>query len=512
MYNILIVDDEYLARNKLHFMLDWNKYGFQIAGEACSAVEAIHFMNENAVDIIFADVYMPDMDGIQLAEYIHKNYPEISVVIFSNYSDFNYVKSAFSANVIDYILKYTLTEVSMQKTLEQIHEKRQNIAAHSEVLPSVIREREYRAQIKQAILSETSDLILNHAAIAVIGISNYKLSIQFYTAGEQEMLYQNFENIIATILAPVNGFVIFRQDSNLVLYLPFAQSKKETEIMNLVSSYIQQINTAIYKFFNLDLLWGISALSTPGYTIHQCFLEAHAMLINLPSKGKRSPFAPDTSVPCRLSISMEKNLLSAITDLNITKAEQCLEQIFAGITSVDNIDILVNDLTSIAAKLYNEFHIFTCEDITLPNRYHSSERYQEWAVELFRHIIESRLNMESIRYQTNYAHKAIEYISKNYSDETLSLSDIAKYVGISEQYLSKVFKKETCKNASAFLAEYRIERAKELLGKKDTNLKYLYADVGFRDNSYFCTVFKKYTECSPKEYQKRQLKKSEPSA
>ena len=77
MYNILIVDDEYLARNKLHFMLDWNKYGFQIAGEACSAVEAIHFMNENAVDIVFADVYMPDMDGIQLAEYIHKNYPEI---------------------------------------------------------------------------------------------------------------------------------------------------------------------------------------------------------------------------------------------------------------------------------------------------------------------------------------------------------------------------------------------------------------------------------------------------
>lgn len=118
MYNILIVDDEYLARNKLHFLLDWNKYGFQILGEASTAEDAIAFIRENHVDVVFADVYMQDMDGIQLEEYINKNYPDISVVIFSNYSDFNYVKSAFSANVIDYVLKYTeLQKIISEKSV-----------------------------------------------------------------------------------------------------------------------------------------------------------------------------------------------------------------------------------------------------------------------------------------------------------------------------------------------------------------------------------------------------------
>ena len=92
------------------FLLDWNQYNFHIIGEASTAGEAIDFLKTNEVHVVFSDVYMPDMDGIKLAEYIHMNYPQISVVIFSNYSDFNYVKGAFSANVIDYILKNNLSE------------------------------------------------------------------------------------------------------------------------------------------------------------------------------------------------------------------------------------------------------------------------------------------------------------------------------------------------------------------------------------------------------------------
>ena len=506
MYNILIVDDEYLARNKLLFLLDWNKHGFHISGEASSAAEAIDFIKTNTVDVVFTDVYMPDMDGIQLAEYIHRNYADISVVIFSNYSDFDYVKSAFSANIIDYVLKYTLTEESMVKVLELVRTTRQSNRLNSVPLTNIRKEQEYQAQIKHTVLTDNSDLDLTNVIIAVMNIDNYNLNMQLYKPDEQEMLYKNFENIIATILSPVEDFVIFRQDTNLILYLPFPQDISEPTIMNLIKDYIQQINTTLYKIFGFNLIWGISMLSSSEYSVHQCYLEACHMLANQPSRSKN--FATDTELPVanRLSISMEKNLLSAISDLNITKVNQYLEQIFSGVTSSDKVDLLINDLISIAAKFCNEFGIDVPDSISLSFVPHHPTRYLETFQGLFGYIIESRLNIKSVCHKSIYVHSAIEYISTNYTDATISLGDIAKHIGISEKHLSKVFKNETGKNISNFLVEYRIERAKDLLRKKDTQLKYLYSDVGFVNNSYFCTTFKKYTGCSPKEYQKNQVK------
>lgn len=506
MYNILIVDDEYLARNKLLFLLDWNQYNFHIIGEASTAGEAIEFLKTNQVQVVFSDVYMPDMDGIKLAEYIHMNYPEISVVIFSNYSDFNYVKGAFSANVIDYILKNNLNEETILNTLQTILHKKQNVSVHSDILPLIERERKYREYIKQALLSGSSEFHPENVMIAVMGISNYRLSMQLYTEQEQDMLYQNFENTIARIITGIDSFVVFNDGCNIILYLPFSQENSQLKIMNTVSEYIRQINSAIYKFFNFDLLWGVSVLSSAEYTVHQCYDEALSMLINQPSRGQKTPFDTQESATIRLSISMEKSLLSAISDLNMTKVNQCLEQIFEPITPADKMEWLINDLTSIAAKFCNEFGISMTETLSLPAASHIPQIYLSWSKELFKHIIDTRLSKKTLRYQSNYAHAAMEYIAQNYNNADISLGDIAKYVGISEQHLSKVFKNETGKTISAYLAEYRIERAKELLQKHDTNLKYVYSKIGFSDNSYFCTVFKKYAGCSPKEYKKKHLK------
>lgn len=506
MYNILIVDDEYLARNMLHFLMDWNQYDFQIIGEAASAEEAILFLQSNPVDLVFADVYMPDMDGIALAGYIHTNYPKTKVVMFSNYSDFNYVKGAFSANVVDYILKHTITEESMVKLLQHIREKHLIHSEGTGILPAAEQEAAYRARVKQTLLEESSDYQPENVMIAAMGIHNPSLSLQLYSAPELDMLYQNFENTIAKIIADIKGFVIFRDGNNIILYLPFAPDQTQVEIMHLVSEYIRQINSAIYKFFNFDLLWGISVLSTPEYSVRQCYTEACAMLASNPSKGQKLPFSQDDAPINRLSINMEKSLLSAISDLNLPKVNQCLEQIFSTITPADKIDILLNDLTSIAAKFYNEFGIPVQETLTLPAAGRSPRKYLEWAQQLFSHIINTRLNADSVHYQSGYAHSAMDYIAQNYHNEELSLGEIARHIGISEQHLSKVFKKETGKNLSAYLAEYRVERAKELLRQNTTNLKWVHSKVGFGDNSYFCTVFKKYAGCSPREYQKLHLK------
>ena len=102
---ILIVDDEYLLRQGIKYLVDWNKEGFDIIGEASNGKEALDFIEKLKPHIIISDIVMPIMDGVDLAKIAKTKYPEIQIVILSGYSDFNYVKDTFKLGVNDYILK-----------------------------------------------------------------------------------------------------------------------------------------------------------------------------------------------------------------------------------------------------------------------------------------------------------------------------------------------------------------------------------------------------------------------
>ena len=117
---ILIVDDEFIMRQGIAHMIDWEKEGFQIIGQASNGQEALEIIKENVPDIIISDVVMPQLNGIELAKVIQNNYPQIKIIILSSYSDFEYVKSSFQNGAVDYILKPSLNPSEMLKTLKKI--------------------------------------------------------------------------------------------------------------------------------------------------------------------------------------------------------------------------------------------------------------------------------------------------------------------------------------------------------------------------------------------------------
>lgn len=72
---VLLVDDEYLIRNLMKMRIDWGKQGMTIIGEASNAVEALQFVDEHKPDVIFTDIYMPSIDGIEFSERVLKGTP-----------------------------------------------------------------------------------------------------------------------------------------------------------------------------------------------------------------------------------------------------------------------------------------------------------------------------------------------------------------------------------------------------------------------------------------------------
>lgn len=104
MYSILIVDDERIERRGIKFLLKHIGIELDIY-EASNGKEALEFLNDNEVDILFTDIKMPFMDGIALINEVKKREIKSKIVIFSGYEEFEYAKFATKMGVLNYILK-----------------------------------------------------------------------------------------------------------------------------------------------------------------------------------------------------------------------------------------------------------------------------------------------------------------------------------------------------------------------------------------------------------------------
>ena len=87
--------------------------------EASNGKEAFEYLQKQEVDILFTDVKMPFMDGLELIQNVVPNHPHMKTVIFSGYSEFEYVKHALTLGVKNYILK-PVDPKEFEKTVSQI--------------------------------------------------------------------------------------------------------------------------------------------------------------------------------------------------------------------------------------------------------------------------------------------------------------------------------------------------------------------------------------------------------
>lgn len=121
MITILIVDDEKLERSGIKFLLKRENEELEIL-EAENGKAAMGILTSRKVDLLFSDIKMPYMNGLELAEKARELAPEMEIVIFSGYNDFTYARDAMRYGVVDYVLKPVDPE-EFHKTFTRVTEK-----------------------------------------------------------------------------------------------------------------------------------------------------------------------------------------------------------------------------------------------------------------------------------------------------------------------------------------------------------------------------------------------------
>lgn len=105
MYNVLLVEDDSTLRFIYSKMKTWTECGFMIAKQASNGKDALEILRKENFDLIFTDIRMPFVDGIEMLRKLSENDNTIPVIFASSYDEFEYARQGLILGAFDYLLK-----------------------------------------------------------------------------------------------------------------------------------------------------------------------------------------------------------------------------------------------------------------------------------------------------------------------------------------------------------------------------------------------------------------------
>ena len=105
MYSIMIVEDEYLVRQGIASLVNYEQFGMQVISQAENGIEAWQKFQDNPADILLTDINMPQMNGLELSKLVRDQAPKCHIVFLTGYDDFDYARTAIKLGADDYLLK-----------------------------------------------------------------------------------------------------------------------------------------------------------------------------------------------------------------------------------------------------------------------------------------------------------------------------------------------------------------------------------------------------------------------
>lgn len=533
MYRILLVDDEILIRDAIKENIDWEKLDCELAGICENGQQAAEFVKQHPVDIVLTDILMPYMDGMELSHFLHDNYPDIVIVIFSGFGEFEYAKKAIQYNVSEYLLKpvtaVELTEVinkmkdkvdqrrKDKKKMEQLTKASENYRKNAQII---------RSRAIEAVVNCTVDLKTGMEQLAGMGIELAEIScrvaifdIDIYsdiyqvdTVKRQESALMAFVlyNISDEIVRREGAGIAYQEGGNHVCIL--FQEKWGRNLNGKTKEICCEIQQKMKEVMGISVSVGIGkwVRSPEKLIISHRYAERAIQYRYL--LGESLLLDMEENIP-EQNISLAP-FLEKLTDIVKTGRQEDVEKILK--ETEDAIRKAMVEKSR--ACMYLQQIIRTmdrvCEDVALDMKkllcgrdellHQMTEQksfdracavVREYVLKIFKMLTD--MNSSSGQRQ---ARMAMDYIQKNYMDPDLSLNDICSYLNISTSYFSTIFKEMTGETFTEVLIRTRMEKAKELL--ENTTMKnYEIAEkVGFSDPHYFGISFKKMTGTTPTEY------------
>jgi len=465
MLKVLLVDDEKWIVKSLKSIVDWESLGYEIIADASNGIDGYEQIKQLSPDLVFTDIRMPGMDGLELIRKSNELNRDISFIVTSGYKEFEYAKRAIQYGALSYCLK-PFDEGEIIEVLEQFGKKKQrNRAILQMELMNMIQESEgYRAELVLETMSKLGfywDESIGAAAVVVVGTADLQIPVSGPTISLQ--IGRGLKAYI------VRGDYVTALTDSLSLELP--EGASGIGVGSIVYSPTQLINSigdasiAAHRFFitgnrgiwhthlsngNLDevreMLWKLNQTRNPGL-VNELIRKIEALIA-------------EGSFTIKNAVSLYHMVLFHVYNL---EEEQLLS--YRQLSNrFSHVNEMISYLTSLLLQHYD--HSFTPSPKTLP--------------------------------PTTFG-KIVAYIDEHFKED-LSLQLISEKLVLNPNYVSQLFRKESSETFLQYLTKKRIANACRLLNETSLSIQEVSESSGYLDYFHFAKTFKKCIGLTASQY------------
>lgn len=484
MYRVLIVDDELPALRFVSSIIEHFSQAFKVVGTVSSGELALDFLQKQTVDLLVTDISMNGMNGIELAQSARKMQPNIHIVIISGYGEFEYAQGAIQAGVDDYLLK-PVSVTKMTAILQSIQKKleMENTGLAASILPALICGLPYSRETADQLYGRKSYLF------AYIRWGNLDMALP-KTLSATSLIKPTNEHFYALRGRDDDEHILIAEDRGLDEFLShlsvYMTSHGNLSTWSAVYTPIFRPIEELPGFINPAINMLYQRTITGRHQIMQFTGSSNPKTMKLPAADLKQLSYFITFDKTRMIKDYFSSLALTWERTNTPQRQvwhmgrQIIHQIAAVYQPVHTrleevlleFDHLIHCTPSYNA-LMNSTYSLLFDDGSARDRKMSTQELYDYAV---------------------------AYIRENYV-QPLSMQSICDEIGISQTYLSRLFRKYSNTTFNAFLTQCRMEAAMQLLQEKpDLLLRDVAACVGYEDSSYFTKVFRQYTGKTPSQW------------
>ena len=503
---IIIVEDEIRTREGIRKLLSRLDEEYEVVGEALNGELGLEMILKEAPDLIITDVKMPQMDGLEMLEKAYHAGVKSKAIVLSAYSEFEYAKTAIRLGVTEYLVKpivfneFTQALSNVAKMLEKEKlEKPEQVGTLEQVLKGIL-----DGQI------DCNSEILNYLESKYRIDTNTPMGLLITYFDEWNP--RKIKSIRQGLLQLVRNqdeieYCVIEEETQQVMIIALYGKAFESEFIREIQSTILR-NRKEFSGAEMEWAWSKSILQARElYTKLSFYRDWHITLgedviISYPSITEVK--AAYCVYPVELEASMKnaicandqqrlKAITTQFTDYLIGQAvytpqniKECYVKFFSTMQNVAK---------DIGANISDD------EDSHMPLGEIMQARTRSELQKAVAHILIRIKQNEGEEAINMTVKKAVAMIHEQYQ-MGVTLDEIASRLNITPEYLGTQFHRSMGMNFSAYIKNYRINKAKQLLLTTALKLYDVGGKVGYSDPKYFSRVFKETTGKSPAEYRK----------
>lgn len=512
MTRVLLVDDEAFFAASFQSYIDWAALGCRVVGVAADGIQALEAVEAFAPDLIFLDIMMPRMDGLETLQHLKEAGNPAQVVMLTGFNQFDYAIRAMRLGADDYVYKADMGPDTLAEMVRRLQQKMQ--ASRAPAPPEATARPPAAAELLRRLINSQEDGGGQGApALQIQPVNLYIITLtlaDFHQVArrygdKRHLLYDGIGSLLQELTRTRTELeTLFYDKQTFCIVKSFSRGSSKHAMHQELDYLAGKCLAEMRRFYNLQLFCGISGGHNGLDQLSRAFDEAFsAGMLEYSLEQNRGHHYGDMQQLKVLEYLPVEACTAALKQALADKDEAaCFKALEEGFLLADRSAAV----TSMAARMAAHNILHALEPDTAQQRRFEEEieraAMRSALVETLREWLRGLLQLGGAGAGSGIVPSALQLVHRQYADPALSLETVAKQVGANPSYLSRVFKRETGMNLTDHINRVRVHAAEQRLQTTGDMIYQIAEAVGYRSVEYFNRSFKKYTRKSPGDYRR----------